>query len=129
MRAGEGTMPEMDEKAREEEARRSEEMIQFAEDLIYYAAIIGGIATAMDLVGLTIAREEARRAEAAAEEEVDTAFPQQPPVGFTESGNRRDGQNGGGNPSSMQKKVENMEREMKQLQWQMKRIESMLHRR
>ena len=82
-------MPEMDEKAREEEARRSEEMIQFAEDLIYYAAIIGGIATAMDLVGLTIAREEARRAEAAAEEEMDTAFPQQPPVGFTESRIRR----------------------------------------
>ncbi|GIN12954.1 hypothetical protein J26TS2_28210 [Shouchella clausii] len=58
-------MPEMDEHAREEEARRSEEVLRFAEDLIYYAAIIGGIATAMDLVGLTIAREEARKAEAA----------------------------------------------------------------
>lgn len=119
-------MPEMDEHAREEEARRSEEVLRFAEDLVYYAAIIGGIATAMDLVGLTIAREEARKAEAAAEEEVDTAFPQQPPVGFTDNG--RDGQSTG-NPSNMQRKVENMEREMKQLQWQMKRIESMLNRR
>ncbi|MBU8595840.1 hypothetical protein [Shouchella clausii] len=122
-------MPERDEQLREEEARRSEETLRFAEDLIYYAAILGGIATAMDLVGLTIAREEARKAETEVEEELETPFPQQPPVGFTEPRNNgRDGQSAG-NQSSMQRKVENMEREMKQLQWQMKRIESMLHRR